>query len=115
SIARQIYEWMRKDGKRTVIFGTGRDNGSVYPVFKPSGVTINPAYLSSDGNLWVQFGNLENKPVFGSIDSRRALMQRFNAINGVNFTDGELKKYPTIPLARIAKDPEGQSKVIDAL
>ena len=32
-----------------------------------SGVSINPAYLSSDGNLWLQFGSLEGKPVFGWI------------------------------------------------
>src|SRR5205085_2216543 len=33
-IARQVYEWMRKGGKRDVIFGSGKENGSVYPVFK---------------------------------------------------------------------------------
>jgi len=61
-IARQVYEWMRKGGTRDVIFGTGKENGSVYPIFKPGGVSINPVYLSSDGKLWVQFGSLENKP-----------------------------------------------------
>jgi hypothetical protein len=114
-LARQIYEWMRKGGKRELIFGTGRENGSVYPAFKPSGVSLNPVYLSSDGKLWFQFGSLENKPVFGPIDARRALMQQFNSINGVNFTDAELTKFRSMPLSTIASDPDGPSKVIAAL
>lgn len=114
-LARQIYEWMRKDGKRDLIFGTGREHGSVYRAFQPAGVPINPVYLCSDGKLWLQFGSLENKPVFGPLDARRALMQQFNAIKGVNFTDVELTKYPSIPLATIAADLEGQSKIIAAL
>jgi hypothetical protein len=114
-IARQIFEWMRKGGARELIFGTGRENGSVYPAFKPSGVGINPAYLSSDGKLWLQFGSLEGKPVFGSMESRRALMQQFNAIKNVNFTDADLTKYRPIPLSTIAADPEGGMKVVEAL
>ena len=60
-IAKEIYEWMRKGGKRDVIFGTGKENGSVYPVFKPNGVSINPIYSRPHGKLWVQFAALENK------------------------------------------------------
>jgi hypothetical protein len=106
---------MRKDGKRDVIFGTGKENGSVYPVFKPNGVSINPIYLSTDGKLWVQFAALENKPVFGPIDSRRALMQRLNTLNNVDFTDADLSKYPSIPLSIIARDGDGLNKIIGAL
>jgi hypothetical protein len=111
-VARQIYEWMRKGGRRDVIFGTGKENGSVYPAFKPSGVSINPVYLSSDGKLWLQFGSLENKPVFGSIDSRRALMQQFNSVSNVKFTDADLAKYRSIPLGAITLDPHGVTKIM---
>jgi len=114
-VARQIFEWMRKDGKRDLIFGTGKENGSVYPAFKPSGVSINPVYLSSDGKLWFQFGSLENKPVFGPIDARRALMQQFNAINNVEFTDADLAKFRGIPLSTITLDPHGLTKILAAL
>jgi hypothetical protein len=58
-IAKQIYQWMGKGGKRELIFGTGKENGSVYPAFKPSGVSINPVYLSSDGKLCLQSGGLD--------------------------------------------------------
>jgi len=114
-IAREIYEWMRKGGTRNVIFGTGKENGSVYPAFKPGGVSINPAYLSTDGKLWLQFPALENKPVFGPMESRRALMQRFNTLSNVNFTDADLSKYRNIPLSTIARDPDGLKKIMGAL
>jgi hypothetical protein len=42
-------------------------------------------------------------------------MQRLNAIEGVNFTDADLKKYPTIPLSTIASDPAGPTKIVAAL
>jgi hypothetical protein len=112
---RQVFDWMREGGKRDLIFGAGKVNGTVYPALKVDGTSLNPVYLSTDGRLWVQFCSLEGKPVFGPIDARRALMQRINAIEGVNFTDADLKKYPTIPLSTIASDPEGPTKIIAAL
>jgi len=114
-IARQVYEWMRKGGSRDVVFGTGKEVGSVYPLFKPNGVRINPVYLTSDGKLWLQFASLANRPIFGPIEKRRELSQRFNTVNGVNFTDADLAKYPTISLNTIAADPDGLNKVIAAL
>ncbi|MCK1656738.1 hypothetical protein [Bradyrhizobium sp. 151] len=115
AIARSIYNWMGKSASRQLIFGTGKENGSVYPAFRPSGTPINPAYLSSDGKLWIQFGALEGKPVFGPIETRRALMEHFNEIRGANLREADLTKYPSIPLRTIAADPEGETKVISAL
>jgi hypothetical protein len=114
-LARDIYEWMRNDGKRLLNFGTGKDNGSVYPLFKPSGIAINPLYLSSDGKVWLQFGALTNKPVFGDVRRRTALMQKLNAIEGVNLTDADLAKYRSIPLKVVTSDPHGAAKLLDAL
>jgi hypothetical protein len=114
-LAKRIYEWMRKGGKRELIFGTGKENGSVYPAFRPGGVPINPVYLSSDGKLWFQFGSLENKPVFGSIDARRSLMEQFNSIQGLNFREDDLTRYRSVRLTTIVSDPEGQSKIMGAL
>jgi hypothetical protein len=106
---------MGRGGTRLVKFGTGQGDGSVYPVFTPNGVRINPVYLSSNGKLYFQFGALENKPVFGAIESRRALMQRLNEIPNVGFTDADLTKYPGIPLATIASDPNGKAKIMSTL
>ncbi|MEB2673396.1 hypothetical protein [Bradyrhizobium japonicum] len=114
AIARAIYAWMLKGGRK-VIFGNGKDYGSVYPVFKPNGVSINPAVLSAYDGLRLQFASLDKKPVFGLIPARQALMQQFNAIKGVALKDSDLAKYPSIPLRTIADDPEGEAKVLNAL
>ncbi|MGY4255292.1 hypothetical protein ACVI1L_002360 [Bradyrhizobium sp. USDA 4516] len=115
AIARAIYNWMGKGGSRPLAFGTGKENGSVYPVFKPNGIPINPAYLSSDGKLWLQFGALEGKPVFGPIEARRALMEHFNTVRGANLREADLSRYPSIPLRTITADPEGEAKIMSAL
>jgi hypothetical protein len=114
NVAKQIFDWM-KEGGRTLGFGTGRENGSVYPIYRPNGMSVNPVYLSSDGKIWLQFGSLQNKPVFGALDSRRELMDRFSAIDGVTFVDADLAKYPCIPLGKISSDPGGLSKFLSAL
>lgn len=115
AIAREIYSWMGNGGSRSLAFGTGKENGSVYPVFKPSGIPINPAYLSSDGKLWLQFGALEGKPVFGPIEVRRALMEHFNLVRGANLKEADLTRYPSIALRTIAADPGGEEKIMSAL
>jgi hypothetical protein len=114
-IAKRIFEWMRLGGQRELIFGRGKENGTVYPTFKVNGVRVTPFYLSTDGKLWFQFGALENKPVFGPMANRRALMERLNAIHGVNFSDADLTKYRSIPLRIVANDPEGDSRLFAAL
>jgi hypothetical protein len=53
--------------------------------------------------------------VFGPLAARRALMDKLNVIEGVNFSDADLTRYRAIPLLTIANDPEGESKLIAAL
>jgi hypothetical protein len=114
-IAKRVFDWMSQDGKRELVFGKGKVDGTVYPAFKVDGVKVAPFYLSSDGKLWFQFGALQNKPIFGELAERRALMQKLNAIEGVNFSDADLVKYRAIPLLTIANDPEGEPKLLAAL
>ena len=42
-------------------------------------------------------------------------MQRFNTIKGVDLTDGDLMKYPSISLRTVSADPEGTNKIIGTL
>lgn len=114
AIARKVYEWMGKAGRR-LVFGTGREEGSAYPLLRPQGVVINPVYLSTDGKIWLQFRSLEGKPIFGEIGKRRELMRKFSEIRGSGLSEADLGKYPSIPLAKIAADPEGASKLLAAL
>jgi hypothetical protein len=113
-IARRILEWMRSGG-RPLTFGMGREHGSVYPVLRPNGVTINPVYLSTDGKLWLQFASLEGKPVFGPLETRRELMRRLGTVHGVQLDEPDLTRYPSIPLSKIGNDPQGLERILSAL
>lgn len=113
--ARRIFNWMTKDRNRDVIFGHGNVNGSVCPAFTPKGVPIRPIYISSDGNIWFQFGSLVGKPVFDSAERRKHLMERFNSINGINFGDEDLTRSRAISLKAILSHPDGEARFFAAL
>jgi hypothetical protein len=114
-IAKRIFDWMQRAGGNELVFGKGKVDGTVYPALRVNGVKVTPCYLSSDGKLWFQFGALVGKPVLGSITARRELMEKLNAIEGVNLSDDDLTKYRGIPLHTVAEDPEGESKLLAAL
>lgn len=56
-----------------------------------------------------------NKPVFGPIEQRRELLKRFGAVDGFDFTDADLTRYRSLPLSKIAADPNGATKILSAL
>ena len=114
AVARSILDWM-KGTNRQLVWGTGRDNGSVYPLLRPKGIQINPAYLSTEGKLWLQLGTMKDRPVFGDLAIRRELLKRFAQINGSGLEEQDLERTPSLSFATIAADPEGQDKVIAAL
>ncbi|ESX23421.1 hypothetical protein [Mesorhizobium sp. LSJC264A00] len=91
AVAKALFEWMKGTGL-PLVFGTGRENGSVYPLLKPQGVAINPAYLSTEGKVWLQFKSLEGKPVFGDMDQRREMMLRFAEVDGVTIDESSLDR-----------------------
>ena len=115
ALAEQIYSWMKKDGRRAIKFGSGQTDGSVYPVLNVGNTRINPVYLSSNGKLYLQFGSLENKPIFGPLETRRELLRRLNSISGVGLSESDLTKYPGIPLKTLASSADGPSKIASAL
>lgn len=113
AVAKALLEWMKGTGL-PLVFGTGRENGSVYPLLKPQGVAINPAYLSTEGKVWLQFKSLEGKPVFGDVDRRREMMLRFAKVDGVKLEESSLNRWASVSLADAAKDPAGAAKLISA-
>ncbi|MFG1374646.1 hypothetical protein V5F32_20910 [Xanthobacter oligotrophicus] len=114
AVAKAIITWMKSSGF-PLAFGTGRTNGSVYPLLKPKGVAINPAYLSTEGKVWLQLKSLQGKPVFGGIDERRELLRHFAQVEGSGLTEAAADGWPAISLDRIAADPQGTDKVLSAL
>ena len=84
-------------------------------IFDHKGIDFRPIYLHTDGRLYLQFGSWEGRPVFGSLENRSELVKRFGAVNNANFDDMTLKKYPSLSLRRILRDPDGPSKILGAL
>lgn len=113
SAAKAILGWMKNSGF-PLGFGTGRVTGSVYPLFKAKGVPINPAYLSTEGKVWLQLKSLEGKPVLGGLNERREILERFARVEGSGLTNAAVDGWPSIPLKRIAADPQGIEKIISA-
>lgn len=113
NFALQIVAWMEKNGRR-LLFGSGQ-GGSVAPDLRHQGIDFRPIYLSTDGRLYFQFGSWEGRPVFGPLPARGELVRRFGAVNEANFDETTVKRFPSLSLRRILRDPNGPSKVFDAL
>lgn len=114
SVAAAVMDWMKGTGF-PIVFGTGRENGSAYPLLKPSGIAINPAYLSTEGKIWLQFKSLEGKPVFGDLNQRRELLKRFAEIGGTDLKESSLNGWASVPLSLVTADPSGSTKLVSAL
>lgn len=112
-VARALISWMKASGF-PLVYGVGREFGSVYPLMKVQNVTINPAYLSTDGKIWFQINTLSNKPIFDDLETRRELVSRFASINNSKITDKMLDRFGTLPYGTVALDPDGTKKLIDA-
>lgn len=113
NFALQILSWMEKNG-RSLRFGSGQ-GGSVAPDLRPLGIDFRPIYLKTDGRLYFQFGSWEGRPIFGPVESRKELVRRFGAVNEAGFDEDTFNRYPSLSLRRILRDPDGTSKILDAL
>jgi hypothetical protein len=111
--ALQILSWMEKNGRR-LLFGSGQ-GGSVAPDLRPQGIDFKPIYLKTDGRLYFQFGSWEGRPVFGPLEPRRELVERFGRVNESGFDETTFTRYPSLSLRRILRDPDGPSKILSAL
>ncbi|WP_267426207.1 hypothetical protein [Methylobacterium sp. GC_Met_2] len=112
-VAHALIAWMKASGF-PLVYGVGREFGSVYPLMKVRNVTINPAYLSTDGKIWFQINSLSNKPLFDNLETRRELIYKFASIDNSKITDKLLDRFGTLPYGTVALDPDGTKKLIDA-
>jgi hypothetical protein len=54
-------------------------------------------------------------PRLWSIRNRLELVKRFGAVENANFDDSTAKKYPSLSLRRILRDPNGPRKILETL
>ncbi len=113
NVAKDIYAWLSSCGA-PLVFGVGRENGSVYPLLRPRGTTINPVYLSTEGKIWLQFAPLVGKPIFDDVSVRAEMRDRFAEVASANLESAKLTGYSTLPFSTIAADPKGIGKVVSA-
>jgi hypothetical protein len=95
-IGRKIVGWMREAGA-DVSFGRGTNDVSIRFGFEDAGHRFNPIKLWSTGAIEVAFRAMLNSS-FKDETRRRHLMNRLNAIEGLNWPYDAIGRYPSIPL-----------------
>lgn len=95
-------------------FGPGKIDGSIYLLFRVSGIKINPVYLSTVGKLYFGLSWLLGKPIFGDTGMRAELIRRFGVVSNSKLAGVDLDGYPSLSLAAIEADPEGVEKIRSA-
>ncbi|HYM72846.1 MAG TPA: hypothetical protein VET89_07690 [Stellaceae bacterium] len=101
-VAVKTKEWMDANGINTW-FGKGSKIGSMGPEFVREGERFYPAFLSTDGRVWINFNYLR-KPPFDDENKRRELLRRINEIDGVDMPDSTINSNRSIPLAILSGD-----------
>lgn len=113
AVVRSVINWMKGKGV-PLVYGVGREFGSVSPLIKVQGVTINPAYLSTDGKIWFQFKSLSGKPLFDDLQIRRELLEKFSCVINSGLNEKLLDGYGSMAYKTISMDPQGTDKIIAA-
>ncbi len=109
-VARQILNWITQKGLG-VRWGKGGHTGSFYAVLAHNGTDYNPFGIRIVKQAYVEigFGSYQrtpgptSKPPLLDADAREELRQKLNRIPGVSIPVSSLDKWPTIPLATLAK------------
>ena len=99
TVASSIIDWARLIGLRDW-WGKGKRNGSYIPVYDaPSGTAYSLFAVWTSCWLEFYFQHYKNWPPFDELEKRKELMKRLNEIPGVNLTENEIDKRPSVPLS----------------
>ncbi len=113
-VARHIAEWMKDSGGR-LWFGNGLKSGSMGVTFtSKNGVGLYPIILWTYGRIEIQFQWMKGRPYFDGVENRRELMRRLNEIEGVNISEQDLTRRPSIALSVLATSTS-KAKLVAAL
>jgi hypothetical protein len=103
-VARALYEWAVERGLR-VWWGKGQRDGSMNPLWDdPRGFHQFTFAVWLNGSVAVQFGPMQRRPPFDTLDARMDLLRRLNAIGGISIGTDKIDKYPSIKTMMLA-DP----------
>lgn len=96
-VARSILDWGVKNATR-FWWGEGKKDGSFAPVFSWKGTDYYPVFVWSTGVGKIQFQWLKLRPPFDSLEKRRELLDRLNAVPGIAIPEDSLGGRPSFPL-----------------
>lgn len=96
-VARSILDWGVKNATR-FWWGEGKKDGSFAPVFSWKGTDYYPVFVWSTGVGKIQFQWLQYRPPFNSLEKRRELLDRLNAVPGIAIPEDSLGGRPSFPL-----------------
>lgn len=99
--ARTIYEWAQSHAD-CIWFGKGKNNGSFVPIVTNKGTDHQAFAVYTYGTVEIYFYWYMYKPPFDSIEKRKELMKRLNAIEGVQISESRIDKRPGIQLTALA-------------
>ncbi len=102
-VARRLLDWARARGLRSW-WGKGAKDGSFFPLLDHGGDTHWLISAWTFGRIEVQFQWLKAKPPFSDEAKRLDLLQRLNAIPGVNLPPDAITRRPSVSLAVLADD-----------
>jgi hypothetical protein len=104
-VAHELIEWARVQMPRFT-WGTGRVTGSFIPVLDHAGRDYFPFALWTNGRAEIQFERLSRRPPFDDSAHRGEFLRRLNEVPGVSLPDDAVTRFPSIPFAVLAADPE---------
>jgi hypothetical protein len=107
---RRLYDWGRTS--HGIFWGKGRDNGA-FGVRHRSGIPV--LYVSAAGGVSPPFARLKEVAPFQDDNKRRELLDRLNAVPGVQFPESAIDRHWVGFELKDTPLPDGVQRVIDAL
>ncbi|MCB9098371.1 MAG: hypothetical protein H6632_02440 [Anaerolineales bacterium] len=104
--AKKILTWARDRGLR-IWWGEGARTGSFVPVFDHNGQGYQLFAVATYGRMEVYFQWYQYKPPFDAEAKRRELLDKLNAIKGINFPPDAITRRPSFPLKLFENEQQG--------
>jgi hypothetical protein len=102
-VAIKIMEWI-KTRRLGPEYGSGKKNGSFFPMINSKGNKYKPFAVYSDGRIEIWFASIKQMQPFNNEQNLFELLFRLNQINGVSIRQESIKKYPGIKLYVFIED-----------
>lgn len=100
---RHVLEWSAATNL-PIWWGEGQIRGSFCPLIRHEGVTHFPFGLWTTGHLEIGFQFMLPRPVFNMPSKRVELLERLNAIDGIDLPIESLQRRPRFPIVVLESD-----------